>query len=135
MRPPAKRFLRGPNLRKEVFERDKGVCAKCLRDTVAFEQTFRNRGRTKAESAYLWSKVMKQIGVPLGASLWHAHHVDAVADGGGESGVERYVTLCYQCHGAETRAQQHYNSKAQRRKRKLNRQREMREKRHDSSDA
>ncbi|MFA5376410.1 MAG: HNH endonuclease [Dehalococcoidia bacterium] len=35
---------------------------------------------------------------------WEAHHKVAVAEGGGECGLDGYETLCRDCHKAETSA-------------------------------
>jgi 5-methylcytosine-specific restriction endonuclease McrA len=134
MRPPAARFLRGPDLRDEVFERDKGVCATCAKDTVAFDAQFDNIKGPPDLQRYWRAKTLREMGIPPGASLWHAHHVKAVSDGGGECGIENLITLCWRCHKAETKKQQQHNSKAEVRKRKLNRVRELRERQYGSSE-
>ncbi len=36
------------------------------------------------------------------ATAWEAHHVVPVAEGGGDCGLEGYVTLCRACHWAES---------------------------------
>lgn len=129
MRPPARRFLRGPNLRREVFQRDRGVCAECGKDTVAFEKQFEGI----PGGPYLRSKALREMGIANSAALWHADHIVPVSEGGGECGIENLRTLCWRCHQTVTRELRQRNSKAEKRKRKLNRQREMRETRHEDA--
>lgn len=38
-------------------------------------------------------------------TLWQAHHVKAVEEGGGVCGVEGFVTLCLWCHKDENAKQ------------------------------
>ncbi len=37
-----------------------------------------------------------------GGHLWEAHHLVAVAEGGGQCGLDGYVTACWKCHPKET---------------------------------
>lgn len=69
-------ILKGdPNtVRREVFKRDKGVCAKCGLDTQAAHKA------------------------------WDADHILPVVEGGGGCGLENYRTLCVPCHKVETAA-------------------------------
>jgi len=39
------------------------------------------------------------------ATFWDADHCVPVVEGGGESGLENYQTLCQPCHKAKTAAQ------------------------------
>lgn len=64
-------------LRRATFTRDHGVCARCGHDCRA-------SGRS-----------------------WEAHHIVAVAEGGGECGLDNIETLCHECHRAETKALYH----------------------------
>jgi len=65
-----------------VFQRDKGVCAKCLKNV--FDGTGRKpRARGTGD-------------------LWQADHIVPVIEGGGECGLENYRTLCTRCHKEET---------------------------------
>lgn len=67
-----------------VFQRDKGICAKCNLDV--FEGTGRkpHYGGT--------------------GDLWQADHITPVIEGGGECGLDNFRTLCTRCHKEETAA-------------------------------
>ena len=68
--------------RKKVFERDKGICAKCQKDVFAGTgRTPRSRGT---------------------GDLWQADHIVAVVEGGGECSLGNLRTLCTTCHKVET---------------------------------
>lgn len=83
-------------LRGKVFERDKGVCAVCGRDTEALSRELRVLRR---ESFIGWRNRKRELGIPdHRSSLWDADHVTPVADGGGECGIEGIRTLCHWCH-------------------------------------
>ena len=116
--------------RKRVWERDHGVCARCGRDTVADARAVKEARRAyweargigdRAEAAKiraLW--IYARYGLSwdrarYGLSwdrwwwradsippLWEAQHVQAVAEGGGECGLDGYQTLCRECHRLET---------------------------------
>ena len=133
MREPARRFLRGPSLRAEVFERDKGVCVMCGEDTVAFDAQFdKMRGSASLKEFYR-CQTRRQLGIPIGVSLWHADHIIPASEGGGDTDIANLRTLCWRCHRSETADLRHRNSKEEQRERKLNRSREMREARHNDS--
>src|SRR6476646_7433104 len=67
-------------LREKVFERDRGVCAKCGADTVALRRDLRKLDYA-ARRAFL-----KSWGLREGSrkSLWDADHIVPVAEGGGQ---------------------------------------------------
>ena len=70
--------------RLRVFERDKGVCAKCGRDVFAGTgRKPRSRGT---------------------GDLWQADHILPVIEGGGECTLDNLRTLCTGCHREETAA-------------------------------
>lgn len=66
-----------------VFQRDKGVCAKC------HINVFAGTGRTPRARGT--------------GDLWQADHIVPVIEGGGECDLENYRTLCTACHKEETR--------------------------------
>jgi 5-methylcytosine-specific restriction protein A len=75
---------RPDHARLRVFERDKGICAKCRKDV--FEGTGRKpRSRGTGD-------------------LWQADHINPVIEGGGECTLDNLRTLCTACHREETAA-------------------------------
>jgi hypothetical protein len=102
-------------MRRQVALRDHGVCARCGRDMLAVEAEARRLGAAArtvaitgeqrqaardAERAFL-----ERHGMPwYWSHAWEAHHKVAVAEGGGECGLDGYETLCLACHRAETAA-------------------------------
>ncbi len=73
-------------MRFRVFERDKGVCASCGRDTL--KEWLEKHQRTHAIGA---------------RGEWQADHIVPVIEGGGECGIEGYRTLCIPCHQKVTK--------------------------------
>ena len=61
-------------MRRWVFRRDQGVCARCGLDTKTLPRTYRGHH-------------------------WEADHILPVSEGGGLCGLEGYRTLCRGCHG------------------------------------
>jgi hypothetical protein len=56
----------------------------------------------------LWSRFAKRLGLTYREtfkSLWDAHHVDAVKDGGGACGLDGFATICVWCHKIKTAKQ------------------------------
>jgi 5-methylcytosine-specific restriction enzyme A len=81
-------------LRAQVFERDKGVCARCGLDTEAMRRDKRKldyRARKHFEKD--WG---------LRRHLWDADHIVPVAEGGGECNLSNMRTLCLKCHREAT---------------------------------
>lgn len=78
-------------IRAKVFERDKGICAKCGID---------------CQAAYAKALDEKSIlpGFPndFGRDWWEADHIVPVIRGGGQCGLDGYRTLCVPCHKGET---------------------------------
>ncbi len=87
-------------LRDRVFDRDRGVCARCGVDTVALRRDMKKLDYA-ARRAFL-----KQWGLREGSrkSLWDADHVTAVAEGGGQCDLSNMRTLCLRCHREATAA-------------------------------
>ena len=85
-------------LREKVFERDRGVCAKCGADTVALRRDLRKLDYA-ARRAFL-----KSWGLREGSrkSLWDADHIVPVAEGGGQCDLANMRTLCLKCHREAT---------------------------------
>lgn len=73
-----------PNyVRKQVFERDHGVCSGCGSDTMVMVEVRWKRARGSGH-------------------LWQADHIVPVIEYGGECGLENYRTLCTTCHKRAT---------------------------------
>jgi 5-methylcytosine-specific restriction enzyme A len=87
-------------LRDKVFDRDKGVCAKCGIDTVAVRMDMRKLDFAARRL------LLKQWGLREGSrkSLWDADHVVPVAEGGGQCDLSNMRTLCLRCHREATAA-------------------------------
>ena len=85
-------------LREKVFERDKGVCAKCAVDTVALRRHFLKLDY-KSRHRFLIEWSLKD---GMRKSLWDADHIIPVAEGGGECDLWNMRTLCLKCHRAVT---------------------------------
>ena len=78
-------------VRQKVWKRDRGICRLCCLNVGRAERMWkRQRPRTtdrKARRAWRASR-----------PRWEADHIVAVADGGGECGLENYRLLCQTCH-------------------------------------
>jgi 5-methylcytosine-specific restriction endonuclease McrA len=84
------------HLRERVFERDRGICAKCGIDCVALLHNLRRlRGAARIRAFSDW-------GLPKRKSLWDADHKTPVAEGGGECDLDNMQTLCIRCHRTAT---------------------------------
>ena len=89
-------------LRMCVLKRDNGKCAKCKKDAIILGLELQI---LKRKDHPAWMKWYRDHGVSLARkSMWDAHHKRAVAEGGGECGMDNIVTLCIICHIAETKA-------------------------------
>ena len=94
-------------VRKQVFQRDRGVCFLCGLDTVTEEQRLAlaansawregPAARTVAEKEFF-----TVLGVRFGnrrhGGYWDADHIVPVSQDGGECGLDNYRTLCILCH-------------------------------------
>ncbi len=99
-------------VRDKVWQRDHGICARCGLDTEEEQKrlqglwvAWRNsdyRGRRVAHEALQQALQPYGLDTPC-RSLWEAHHVKPVSEGGGECGLDGYETLCLKCHKRETR--------------------------------
>lgn len=134
-----RRFLMmssGGYIRAQVFERDAGVCADCGVDAAQMDraltalkedvlhpllmsihpmivQTLRSEGwkniRQRGRGCYADAIEFK--------SCWEADHIQSVAEGGGQCGLENYRTLCFVCHKKNSAQQANARAEARRKKR------------------
>jgi hypothetical protein len=85
-------------LRRQVFERDKGVCSGCGFDTVKFERELWGLSKEAREARKV------ALGFPAHReTFWDADHVQPVSEGGGLCGLDNMATLCIPCHVARRR--------------------------------
>lgn len=92
-------------VRKCLFSRDHGICALCGIDT--HKQKKHGKMLLKEGRKKEYFDFAKSLGLSAHAShrksWWDADHIVAVAEGGGECGLENYRTLCIPCHLRVTR--------------------------------
>ena len=110
-------------LREKVYERDRGVCAKCGRDTRKLKARLEDAQTAAMARCGVFDKnpladwrkdteyvaFLKKPPFPLTVkeaekSLWQADHRLEVADGGGLCGLDGFRTLCLWCHKDATKA-------------------------------
>jgi 5-methylcytosine-specific restriction protein A len=98
-------------VRKQVFQRDRGVCHLCGLDTVTEEQRLalevNSAWRTSPDA---WAAAKEVFLTILGAKpgsrnhggYWDADHIVPVSLDGGGCGLDNYRTLCIPCHKQAT---------------------------------
>lgn len=91
-------------LRACVFDRDRGICARCGLDTIQRMKELnalppRQRTRRKRE-----------LKITHRSSLWDVNHIIPVVLGGGECTLDNLETLCLHHHKAETAALARYRA-------------------------
>ena len=114
----------GGYVRASLFERDRGVCSLCGVDAAQMDAalaqlkddlrhpllmsihpmiatTLRAEGWTnvKLRGGHYYADALEF------SSCWEADHITAVAEGGGQCGLENYRTLCYVCHKQQSAQQ------------------------------
>lgn len=107
-------------VRECLRQRDGGVCSECGLDTVAVASemrviesaargvgTPRYRYTSPSQAFERFVEENKLFWARGHRSPWEADHVLAVAEGGGECGLDGYRTLCVPCHRRVTAAMQH----------------------------
>ena len=96
--------------RAQLFERDRGVCAACGLDAHALYRAIaalppgpRRLGALLDSTLSTMSDRLRRcLDNPKEGDFWEADHLRAVADGGGESDLSNYQTLCTRCHAAKS---------------------------------
>ncbi|MEW6280812.1 MAG: HNH endonuclease signature motif containing protein, partial [Candidatus Eremiobacterota bacterium] len=92
-------------LRKQVWLRDRGRCARCGLDTKKVRRLLGRARRASPAEFQATLEVLREQGFPPGrpdAVLWHVDHITPVAEGGGLCGLENVRTLCLPCHRQAT---------------------------------
>jgi len=91
-------------LRSLVWKRDRGLCARCglkCRDLEKslklLRQVLVRLGHPKA-----YGNLRSLMKIQSRHTFWDADHIRAVAEGGGECGLENMQTLCLWCHRDKT---------------------------------
>lgn len=107
-----------PYARRMVFKRDQGICAICGVDTsivrAAQEAAIREWrvqyprfigcGTLEERVAHAKAVAEHAKNRPrFCRHVWEADHIVPVVEGGGQTGIENYRTLCIACHREETK--------------------------------
>lgn len=88
-------------VRRAIQVRDAGLC----RDCGTFCQLFETRYWTDDHSLCpLDVRGFRQQLYHIAVKPWQAHHIVAIAEGGGGCDLDGYITLCTSCHGKHTGA-------------------------------
>ncbi|XP_021860897.1 uncharacterized protein [Spinacia oleracea] len=104
----------GRFLRQELFEIEHGICTNCQLDCHKLVQHLKplsveDRGKYIERVAPQLSKRKKMmdklVREPTEGNAWHADHIIAVFNGGGECRLENMRTLCVACHADVTASQ------------------------------
>ena len=107
-----------------------GVCCQCNVDTIKLQRCLSKMSQDERKfyfsvdgSATLVERNFfnrlsrlrqaKVLADP-GKHLWEADHIRAVADGGGESGLDNMQTLCVACHASKTQEEKRRRALAKR---------------------
>lgn len=107
----------GAFVRAQLFKRDQGICSECGVNAQHMDQALAALADDLLHPLLMtihpmiaatlcaegWTNVtLRGRGSYPDAleftSCWEAHHVQSVAEGGGECGLENYRTLCFVCH-------------------------------------
>ena len=54
----------------------------------------------------LGARTRRMLVKPVEGDFWEADHIVAVAEGGGETSLDNFQTLCVPCHAEKTKAQE-----------------------------
>lgn len=88
-------------IRECLEERDKQVCALCKVDCKALRYKLLKLVKSDPEEYVKECRGLK-IGNRLYNSIWDADHIVPVSEGGGETGLDNFRTLCLWCHREQT---------------------------------
>ena len=99
--------------RRQLFERELGVCQLCGYDAHAFYrrlvalQSEQERLQCVMGSPYSTAsdRLRRMLTAPKEGDFWEADHIVPVAEGGGETSLDNFQTLCVPCHQKKTRQQ------------------------------
>ena len=114
----------GDAIRRQLFERDRGVCKMCEVDCHQLFLQLRpmnTERRRELLRTCLGGRLSERRRRRLAfhcfeGGLWEADHTTAVADGGGEvGGISGFQTLCVPCHQQKTREEHQARREARRR--------------------
>ncbi len=87
-------------VREKVFERDKGVCARCgVNCEAEWIRLKKLRGGARKRAWMEWGLKPNSR-----RTLWDADHILPVVEGGGQCDLSNIRTLCLRCHRAATAA-------------------------------
>lgn len=84
-------------IRRNVWSRDRGICAACGADTEGLQTRLKNSPNDSSFREELFRR-----GFDLEASLWEMDDIKSVASGGGLCDETNYQTLCVPCHKYKT---------------------------------
>ena len=99
--------------RRQLFERELGICQLCHFDAHAFYKRIAalpsEHERMQALMASPYStaseRLKRMLTAPKEGDFWEADHIVPVAEGGGETCLDNFQTLCVPCHQKKTRQQ------------------------------
>jgi hypothetical protein len=116
--------------RRQVWNRDQGVCAMCGTNTVRQAKQLRREFRLKpsgkppARKAKGFRQRLERLHIPMARWLrsgdqgcWDVDHIRPVIEGGGSCGLRNLRTLCLRCHYRQTqklRRRQRWRKRRQR---------------------
>ena len=105
-------------VREQVYDRDKGVCESCGRDTEKLRRQYRRlwmatkglsfrlirnpSGTMHCKIRHLSRWRERGRWPDMSRSWWEADHIVEVVRGGGQCGLDNYQTLCVPCHKDKT---------------------------------
>lgn len=91
--------------RKEVFKRDKGICAECGLDTKSLGKGLKRplKDETKEQWVKRVDALRKKYSIPkYRKTLYDVDHIVPVCEGGGSCGLDNLRLLCLFCHRKHT---------------------------------
>eukprot|EP00056_Hartaetosiga_gracilis_P007950 m.114128 g.114128 ORF g.114128 m.114128 type:complete len:1223 (-) comp12812_c0_seq1:69-3737(-) len=98
-------------IRRRLFELEGGVCQLCGLNTHELFQRIRaidkpeHRRKVLCSTRFQFMKTTRIASIaqrPSEGDFWQADHINPVCEGGGESDISNFRTLCTPCHSKET---------------------------------